>query len=408
MQNFYFNLGDDPEFKLLLSKNECDKIYETKHLERTPSYVKKITKYSIISYMKEFLPYSLYPTLGLFRSVIVNSANTVVCFSPPKSVTADSFIQSNPHVYDSHIVVEEFVEGTMINVFFDPSIGVTGAWEIATKKSVGANKTFFLKKNGKTFREMFMEAAEKQGLEIQNLNKQYCYSFVLQHPSNRIVVPFKESALYLVEVYEIFHVRNSIYVCPVEPDTLLTTVLYPKQYTEHNSYTSLIDTFASMNTPYNVMGIVIKNKLTGQRCKIRNPNYEQVKELRGNQPKLQYQYLTLRKLGKVKDHLMYYPENRHDFSSFRDHLHLCTDTLFENYIACFIKKVKKLNEYPEEYRPHMFRLHKKYLDEMRQKGDFISRGTVIDYVNNLHPSQQMFWMNYSMVKRRVDFLAVDV
>ena len=46
-----------------------------------------------------------------------------------------------------------------------------------------------------------------------------------------------------------------------------------------------------MNTNYNTLGFVLINKVTGERAKIRNPVYEQVRQLRGNQPKLQFQYL---------------------------------------------------------------------------------------------------------------------
>ena len=61
-----------------------------------------------------------------------------------------------------------------------------------------------------------------------------------------------------------------------------------------------------MNTSYHIQGVVIKTD-DGARYKFRNPNYEHVRHLRGNQPKLQYQYLVLRQSGKVKEYLQYYP-----------------------------------------------------------------------------------------------------
>ncbi|MFY7730487.1 MAG: hypothetical protein ACOVRN_13285, partial [Flavobacterium sp.] len=109
-------------------------------------------------------------------------------FAPPKSVPADSFIQKYPLTND--IRLEEFVEGTMINVFFDRTVGISGAWEIATRNTVGATSTFYKHSGAKSFRDMFMEAATMCHLDICKLDPELCYSFVLQHPGNRIVVPF--------------------------------------------------------------------------------------------------------------------------------------------------------------------------------------------------------------------------
>ena len=67
-----------------------------------------------------------------------------------------------------------------------------------------------------------------------------------------------------------------------------------------------------------VMGIIVKNSRTGERTKFRNPIYEEVRHLRGNQPKLQYQYLTLRHSGKLPEYLKFYPESKAEFSVYRD------------------------------------------------------------------------------------------
>jgi hypothetical protein len=158
-----------------------------------------------------------------------------------------------------------------------------------------------------------------------------------------------------------------------------------------------------MNTPYNILGVVLNNLKTGERSKIRNPVYEQVRELKGNQPKLQYQYLVLRHEGRVNEYLTYYPETKKQFSQFRDQIHLFTKTLLSNYISCYIKKEKPFIDYPHQYRNHMFKLHQLFLNELREQKLFVNSTFVIKYVNSLHPSQQMFSLNYPMRKRNIDF-----
>jgi len=370
--------------------------------------------YKVIRYDKTVLSLDLISSYGLCRSVIINSADHVVGFAPPKSMPADSFIQKySDHKSDNSIVAEEFVEGTMINVFFDSTIGLTGGWEISTRNTVGATSSFYKSPDAKTFRQMFMEAAAENKLDINKLETQFCYSFVLQHPENRIVVPFSKPQLYLAAVYKINNEPNEITVSHYDSAEykhffaeLGTSVKFPEIYC-FDKYSDLIEKYGSMNTSYNIVGVVIHNKITGERTKIRNPVYEQVRNLRGNQPKLQYQYLCLRKEGKVKDFLKYYPENKKEFSTFRDQVHLFTNTLFVNYVACYIRKERPLREFSEQYRTHMFNIHQLYMNELREKQLFVTNIVVQKYVNELHPSLLMYCLNYQMRKRNVDTIVAD-
>jgi hypothetical protein len=410
MQISRYNLSDIPDFNIMIhdDKNES-KILKLNKLECRTS---NNARYCVIRYDKDILAYDLIPTYGLCRSIIVNSYNKVVSFAPPKSIPSDRFIQTYNNI-SPEIVAEEFVEGTMINVFWDPTIGLNGGWEIATRNTPGATSKFFKNiSTSKTFRQMFLEAAEQNNLVLQMLNPAYCYSFVLQHPENRIVVPFKKPQLYLVALYVIEHVDNNIFVNSFEPRPLLkeifevtnVTIKFPEIYT-FTSYSELIEKYASMNTPYNIVGVVLHNRLTGERAKIRNPVYEQVRNLRGNQPKLQYQYLSLRKEGKVSEFLKFYPENKKHFSGFRDQVHLFTNTLFDNYKSCYIKKEKPLKEYSEQYRTHMFHIHQIYLSDLRAENPFVTSTIVQKYVNGLQPSLLMYCLNFQMRKRNIDTIA---
>lgn len=377
-------------------------------------------QYKIITYDKQILNYDLVDTYGLCRSVIVNSENNVVSFAPPKSLQADTFLKLYPVKTDA-IVAEAFIEGTMINVFFDPTIGITGGWEISTRNIVGATCGFY--KNGnnannadhannntlrKTFRTMFLEAASTCGLLLENLNKNLCYSFVLQHPDNRIVVPVKNPMLYLVAIYCIDNTDKTnikVYYQDMEEVKKCywgdTTIQFPEIY-ECDDYYKLIDTYASMNTSYDKMGLVLYNKSTGHRTKIRNPVYEEVRQLRGNQTKIQYQYLSLRKDGKVNEFLKYFPENKKELSLFRDQLHLFTSTLYENYVSCYIKKEKPLKEFAPQYRTHMFYIHQKYITEMKEKKLHTKYKDVIEYVNTLEVKLLMHSLNYNIKKHDDD------
>jgi len=353
-------------------------------------------KYKIIKYNKKLLNDETYGTFGLFRSIILNDSNKVICFSPPKSIPFKTFVDKYP-IKTENIIAEEFVEGTMINLFYDFQFK---KWEISTKNTLYGNVSFF--KDTPTFNTMFFETILNLNFNIEgNCDKKYCYSFVLQHPENRIVVPFDNSSLYLIAVYEIKNETNKITILF---DNLIytnikndweknTNIKFPKLY-NWNIYDDLYTHFCLKKIDYKILGVIIKNKETNERCKLRNPEYCYVKSLMGNQSKIQYNFLILRKNKKINEYLSYYPENNDKFLNYEFEIISFTKQLYNYYVFCFIKKQMKLNECPYEFKPHLYNLHNYYKNELKNKKLFIDFKQTINYVNNLHPSQVMFLLNY--------------
>jgi hypothetical protein len=423
-------LTDIPGFVELVNRDpsSVEESANTLKLSKINYTTKNNQNYKIIRYDKHYLSTDLIAMLGPLRSVILNSVNKVVSFAPPKSISSYLFIAQYPEKTE-YIVAEEFVEGTMINVFWDESINLSGAWEIATRNTIGGDTSFYnaysnnihninahnANNQSKTFRTMFLEAAYANNLDLNGLNKNICYSFVLQHPDNRIVKSFNKPSLYLVEAYEICNTENGIVNVSLIDLSVIkmalylkhTTIQYPEIYTDWSNYIDLKYKYASMNTPYDIQGVVFRNKLTKERSKMRNPVYEYVRSLRGNQPKLQYQYLCLRQQGSVSNYLTFFPENKKDFAFFRDSLHAFTIALFQNYLACYIYKDMQLKDFPDQYRNHMYNLHQHYMNKLRLEKQWVSKNVVIDYVNKIHPSMQMYCLNSSMRKRRVDIIKAD-
>ena len=271
----------------------------------------KITRqnnYTFMNYLKPHLEKN--NVRGLFRSVILNDKKEVVCYSPPKSMTYEYFMETE---MNDSVIGMEFIEGTMINVFWHD-----GSWEYSTKSVLGCKNRFYNYPNAKTFKVMFDEACEAAGLNIELLDKTKCYSFVLQHPENRIVIPYTKPQLYIIAAYTI---KNNIvelhdpfkmhyWVCFENTRVCFPRIFDLKEY----DMSHLINTFACPHgntSPYGSMGIVFYNTQTGNRTKLRNITYEKVRQLRGNQAKLEYQYLCLRQKNKVAEFLTWYPETKH-------------------------------------------------------------------------------------------------
>lgn len=360
--------------------------------------------YHILKYDKDWLVRENMKSVGLLRSVIFKDDGTVVSFAPPKSLMTESLNID----LDSESVAETFVEGTMINVFYEVE---SNSWEIATRSSVGGGTCFFMEngfKEENTFKYMFDEVCHHIGLDLNDLNKKFVYSFVMQHPRNRIVTIIKEMSLYLVDVYQIED-NKTIRVVSIHNEleqfglnASKVKLVNSISLKNEEDLKKCIESMASMNTPYHNVGVVIKNNL-GERYKFRNPTYEHVRQLRGNQPKLQYQYINLRQIGKVGEYLQYYKEHKKPFNDFRNMIHAYTNELFSNYIRCYIKKEKVLKEFPEKYRVHMYKLHHDiYLKTLMPEKKYVNKEVVVHYFNGLHPAKQMFVMNYDMRKNHRD------
>ena len=364
----------------------------------------KDVSYDILRYDKSKLTNDNCDTLGMYRSVIYRESK-VVCFSPPKSFSLDNF---KTRVSPSSIVsIEEYVEGTMLNIFWSGS-----EWEIATRSSVGGNVSFFENitatetRRGKTFRQMFMDTIsyyEADGgffTALSNMSKTVCFSFVLQHPENKIVAPFSSPSLYLVKTYDISFDGHILEIPNADVSIKFPSwVKYPRRIdtdVSHidNNIIICLDDYTTVGTMINGIDSITHNTI---RTKIRNPSYEKVRRLRGNQPKLQFHYLILRTEGNVAEYLKYYPEHSKMFSIYREQVHSFTKTLHNEYFSCYIKKQKPLKEYSQQYRTHMFKLHELYKNQLSKINKIVNKFVVVNYVNTLPTELLMHSINYQHI-----------
>ena len=382
MESIEYNLSliNNIDVRSCLKDNDFEKL-KLVHKQ----WMKNDKVYHILKYDKKILAEDLIDSIGLLRSVIYSNEK-INAFSPPKSLNNTVFLNKYA---PEECIAEEFVEGTMINVFYDRDVD---KWEIASKTSVGGNIKYF--RDQPTFSELFEEICNELKINFDNFNKDYCYSFVMQHPKNKFVIPICVKKLYLIAIYKIDN--ETLKVTEIPRDTQISELenIEMPQRSPIKSFTDMIDAYGSMNTNINIMGAVIYHK-SGIRTKIRNPNYEYLRSLRGNSTKLQYQYLCLRKVNQVKNYLTFFSESKEQFSIFRLQIHIFTDNLYTNYIKCYIKKEKPLIEFPKQFRTHMYSLHQHYLEIRAEKG-YINRQKVINYINELEPAKLMYSLNYGL------------
>jgi hypothetical protein len=387
--------------------------YDTEKIGVKPYITKKGTEYKILNYTDKSLCDD-DQTTGLYRSIIVtHPENEIVCFSPPKSLAVDAFKQQNPDLKARNLLINEIIEGTMINLFYDKR---ADSWEISTKGAIGGNYWFYRTQYDNkdsqqyTFREMFLDVFGCKEKEIndlpflQDFSKEYCYSFVLQHPMNHIVKTIAKPVVYLVAVYQLRGERIVIIPSTVyeEWDCFIGIrglLEFPAKFDNPDTYDSLTETYCSANSPHTMVGLMITNLDTGKRTAIENAAYAEVRELRGNNPNLQYQYLCLRRINKVMDFLRYFPNYKKIFYTFYKQYEDFITNLHASYISYYIRKsgVKISKKYfPIIHKVH----HEVYIPSLSsEEGKIIMRrGEIGKFVSKMTPSEIIYYLNYNAVE----------
>jgi hypothetical protein len=375
----YFDFTKIHDDEYVASKN-LTKYVSEKHGNRT-----------ILKYKKDSMAPADYKTMGMFRSVICDYDGKVICFAPPKTINSASFMEQRDV---QNVEFQQFIEGTMINVY-----NWNGEWYYATRSMLSGQGRFFNRE--KTFGQMFCEINIEHDIKTDEFNPEHVYSFVMQHKENRIVKDHQQNILYLTNKYKINNNDDgTVIVDEIAIDRDESCIVNPGikfvQTFPFDSFDAAVEVFANPahTTPYDIQGVFMIDTTTGERSKIRNPVFEKVRKLRGNQPKIQYTYMELRKEQKVGEFLTYYPEFKSDFSTFRAQIHSFTDNLLYYYQAVNVDKVLTIKNIPYEFRPHVYHLHGHYIRDLFPEKKVVNRQEAINYVNSLEVPRLMYSINF--------------
>jgi hypothetical protein len=267
-------------------------------------------------------------------------------------------------------VVYESIDGTLLNVYYD-----NNKWNVSTKGCIDAEKSSWY--SNKSFLELMNECSTT--IDYSKLDEDCCYSVVLTHIDNRIVVEHNENKLYHV------YTRNLKTDKYVEQDIGIVKPLK----LEIDSYQSILN-----SENLDSEGVMIYNADMTDRCKIQTTIYKTVKELRGNQSTAWGRILSLPK-QKINDYLDYYPEDKDDYIS------LCRvkNKLFSSILHYYIQtKVKRIyTEIPQYLKSPVYELHNIYKQALTEynkagttKKPYISKKQIIELFHDLPIYKQLY------------------
>ena len=294
------------------------------------------------------------PIVRAFRSVIWDSlGNRPVFVAPAKSEP----LATAPPTYDQTLLVEDFVDGVMVNVFLDPR---AGKWRLATRSRLDADNKFY----EHTFASLFMSAwsvCYPAAPAFENLNPAMSYSFVLQHPANRIVVPVGVPQVWCVEASTI-NPLGQVMTLPVGG---MLPLLSPRRYavTDAQQFNQLLQ-HLEQHEGIRSQGLVVRELGTGRRWKARTNAYVMTKKLRGNHSRLEYVWFENMQKGTLDTYLGLYPEEKAQASvAMKNWARILTE-VYEWYVHVYKVRDVAKDTIPAHYKGVLFDLHGEYIKRL--------------------------------------------
>jgi hypothetical protein len=320
--------------------------------------------------------------------ILEKNSNRLLCAPPQKSIDIDYYHNLfNNNSLTENIVFEEFIDGTMINLF-----KYNGKVHISTRSCLGANCRWNSKN---TFNILFNDCIDFS--KFENIDEGVTYSFVIQHPDNTIVKKYVEPQIKLCYASKIDEDNNVIVINRNSIQELLTKSNLDIELPKTFSITNMENAYMEIdNLDETEQGIIIKtlgnleSVSSDLRSKVRNVNYNKIRFLRGNTNNKQYLYFELRKNQKIVEYLEYFPEDKDFFDKYRFRLYDVTTNLFNYYKQLKLNKSIKFLEIDYEYRPLINELHEIFLNDKKPT----TKQKVIQYLHNLPTARLLFILNY--------------
>jgi len=307
------------------------------------------------------------PHVEYFRSVVWDKVeNKPVCVGPSHGLSFGAAIAHGLTDFKT----EEFVDGTMINVFYNT---YTKEWQLATRTQFGATGHFYGKRS---FADLFWETFASKGFSKEKLVPGEYYSWVLQHPEERIVVapPYGIPQITIVGASSV-EALDRFAACR------------PSSY----SLSTLNDVKEFVAAEGKRLGSRwqgVSFYKDGHRYKLRSTEYEEARILRGNQQKLPYLWLERWGQGKLMAYLRMFPEEQCDADKVITEFKACTQELHELYMQVYRKKTMPLGQAPQKFR--------KLIWEAHQAGKGVYFPHLRQFMNEQATARKLWLVNYDM------------
>jgi hypothetical protein len=327
-----------------------------------------------------------HPLIPYFRSVIWNKqTHRPVCVAPFRNRTMTEWIplcEANQIVMENY-VVEELVDGTMLNLFWDGT-----QWRVATRSQLDAPHGFY---SSRGFGELFWETLQTLDISLDLFQQEYTYSWVLHHPEERLVatIPYAIPQLTLVEVSKIYN-NGYVEVYRTLPSSFPQALATrgPTQYSFSNP-AEIEKCIPVWGTRYGSewQGLIIKAKYgTMIPWKVRSSEYKEARKLRGNNSNLRFVWLERWSEGLLRQYLQLYPEESQAAEELVQQFKQCTQEFHNYYMEVYRNHLRPLGSVPQKYRKLLWDYHQ------RRTGSYFP--VLRDFMNEQDTARKLWLVHF--------------
>lgn len=299
--------------------------------------------------------------------IVAKDTNKVLCYTFERKEAPDNiptFLENN---WDK-LSFTESIDGTQIKLYYHNDI-----WNIATTRCINAGNAFWY--STKSFETLFRECYD---LDYDTLNTNYCYSFVIRHSENRIVVDYKDNSLVHVLTRDMTTDNYDI----VEHDIGVAT---PVCMTFENG-SELLELIKSTDRT-DIEGVFIR--YGNKHIKLKFDSYMKIKRLRNNTRDLFFEYVENKMNNNIEDYKKTFPEFEYDIDYYESILNDLVQKIHRLYMEVHVEKTRLIKVVDKSFHRHLYKLHGLYITNKTK----ITRTVVTDFMFNLDPKQVMHLIN---------------
>ena len=278
-----------------------------------------------------------------FSQLPVRQSNGIILESPENNVGKPNIVAYSFNVIRDYVEtmkedltsnwskyqVENLIDGAVVRMFY-----YNGRWNVATLKCIDARDANWSSK--RSFYDLFEEAAGHCGLDNTKLNTNYCYTFIVRHPSNHMIVKYDKSSL--------------IHLCTVDMTTLGYVehdiqIQRPNQYNFDSFEDFMADLQKPVQRPFNentLLGYILTHKVSGDKVKIEHPEYRLARRLKGNCPNINYRIIELMRQDDFnpdgenrKNFLEFFPQYHQNYTKMETNFHRLVKSIHQNYESIY-------------------------------------------------------------------------
>jgi len=284
-----------------------------------------------------------------FNLKIVNECNGLILDKNTLKIVCYTFDKCSnsleiPNIFDfNNLYIENSIEGTLVRLYY-----FNNNWALSTKKCIDASKASWI--SNKSFYELFNECINTESNKInqENLNKNYCYSFIIVHPENSIVINYKN------RYPELYHISTRNMETLEEIDVDIGIKKNYKMIVERHETEKIIENV--MNSRDLLYEGIIFIDIHYRRWKIKTPIFNRARELWGNTNNRLFRYIELRKdSNMLHEYLLYFPHDNTLFYEYENRLKNLSHDILKYYSGKHI--LKNIDKIPYYYSKIIYRLH---------------------------------------------------